>query len=126
MARIIHVGDDEPTAEAVRQALGMEGHAVSAIHHGTLAFDTIAFRRPDLVILDLSLPGVRSMDMVRALRRLPALDRTPVLCLSGEAAATDAGTGDRLEKPFAAEDLVRQVAEMLRDSDLRREVERSS
>ncbi|MDF2386791.1 response regulator [Nostoc ellipsosporum NOK] len=124
MARIIYVEDDERAGAAVRQALREAGHMVGLIDHGMLAFDTIAFNKPDLVILDQSLPGAQGLDILRALRRLPALCRTPILMLSakgGEAEADEAmgaGANACLVTPFEPELLVRRVAEMLDDDSL--------
>ncbi len=127
MARIIYVEDDEQVGAGVQQALREAGHVVGLIDHGMLAFDTIAFNKPNLVILDQSLPGARGLDILRALRRLPALCRTPILMLSargGEAEmdeAMAAGANACLVKPFAPELLVRRVAEMLDDASLQGE-----
>ncbi|MDH4744175.1 response regulator [Sphingomonas sp. CBMAI 2297] len=127
MARIIYVEDDAQVGAEVQQALREAGHLVGLIDHGMLAFDTIAFNRPDLVILDQSLPDGQGLDIVRALRRLPALCRTPILMLSaggGEAEmdeAMAAGANACLVKPFAPELLVRRVAEMLDDASLQDE-----
>ncbi|MBC7047283.1 response regulator, partial [Salmonella enterica subsp. enterica serovar Heidelberg] len=62
MARIIYVEDDEQVGAGVQQALREAGHVVGLIDHGMLAFDTIAFNKPDLVILNQSLPGARGLD----------------------------------------------------------------
>jgi two-component system response regulator MtrA len=127
MARIIYVEDDELVGAVVQQVLSRAGHIVGIIHHGTLAFDTIAFKKPDLVILDQSLPGMQGLDILRALRRLPALYLTPILMLSakgGEAAvdeAMGAGANDYLVKPFEPEHLVARVTDVLRNNSFRRE-----
>ncbi|NIJ63176.1 MULTISPECIES: PleD family two-component system response regulator [Sphingomonas] len=117
MARIIHVEADERVGAMVRRVLGEAGHMVEVIDHGILAFDTIAFRKPDLVILDHSLPGAQGLDILRALRRLPALGRTPILMLAARsgagAEAMDAGASDHLVKPFTPELLARRVQAML-------------
>ncbi|MEP9358056.1 response regulator [Sphingomonas sp. KR3-1] len=127
MARIIYVEDDELVGAVVQQILSKAGHIVGVIHHGTLAFDTIAFKKPDLVILDQSLPGMQGLDILRALRRLPALYLTPILMLSakGSEAAVDeamgAGANDYLVKPFEPDQLVERVTDVLRNNSFRRE-----
>jgi two-component system response regulator MtrA len=111
----------------VQQVLSRAGHIVGVIDHGTLAFDTIAFKKPDLVILDQSLPGMQGIDILKALRRLPALYLTPILMLSakgGEAEVDDAmgaGANDYLVKPFEPDELVERVNEVLRNNNFRRE-----
>lgn len=115
MARIIYVEDDDLAAELVRDVLTQAGHVVGVIGHGTLAFETIVFKRPDLVILDRSLPGMQGVEILKRLRQMPATYLTPVLMLTGKRgeASTDeaiaAGADDYLVKPFAPEDLVARV-----------------
>jgi DNA-binding response OmpR family regulator len=127
MARIIHVEDDELVGQAVQEILTAAGHIVGVIGHGTLAFDTIAFKKPDLVILDQKLPGMQGIEILHALRRLPALYLTPILMLSakgGEDAIDDAmgaGANDYLVKPFEPAELVERVAEVLRNNSFKRE-----
>jgi two-component system response regulator MtrA len=85
------------------------------IGNGTLAFETIAFKKPDLVILDRSLPGMQGVEILKRLRQMPATYLTPVLMLTGkrgEASADEAmaaGADDYLMKPFQPEDLVQRV-----------------
>jgi len=128
MARIIYVEDDELVGELVKDLLTKAGHIVGVINHGTLAFETIAFKKPELVILDRGLPGMQGVDILTALRRLPGLYLTPVLMLTakgGEAMvdeAMEAGANDYLVKPFEPEELVRRVEEVLKNNSfLRRE-----
>jgi DNA-binding response OmpR family regulator len=118
MARIIYVEGDSLVGQRVQQVLGSAGHAVDIIHHGTLTFDTIAFRQPDMVILDQAC--MQDLGILRALRRLPVLHCAPILILSegGEDAVADAiaaGASGHLVKPLDPEALAARVAEMLRD-----------
>ena len=115
MARIICVEDDELAGEIVRDVLTQAGHLVGVIGHGTLAFETIVFKKPELVILDRSLPGMPGMEILRRLRQTPATYLIPILMLTGkrgEAPADEAlgaGADDYLVKPFEPEDLVQRV-----------------
>ncbi len=119
MARIIYVEDDELAGELVREVLTQAGHLVGVIGHGTLAYETIAFKKPDLVILDRSLPGMPGMEILRRLRQTPATYLTPILMLTGKRGsgladeAVEAGADDYLVKPFQPDDLVRRVATAL-------------
>lgn len=115
MARIIYVEDDELMGELVRNVLTAAGHLVGVIGNGTLAFQTIAFKKPDLVILDRTLPGMQGLDILKRLRQEAALYLTPILMLTGKRdekladEAIEAGADDYLIKPFKPEDLVRRV-----------------
>ncbi|RYE97724.1 MAG: response regulator [Oxalobacteraceae bacterium] len=119
MARIIYVEDDELAGELVKEVLTEAGHLVGVIQHGTLAFDTIAFKRPDLVILDRSLPGMQGMEILTRLRQNAGTYLTPILMLTGKRdtalidEALAAGADDYLMKPFQAEDLVQRVVAAL-------------
>lgn len=127
MARIIYVEDDELVGALVQQVLTDAGHLIGVIAHGTLAYETIAFKKPDLVILDRGLPGMQGVDILSALRRLPGLYLTPILMLTakgGEDAveeAMEAGANDYLVKPFEPEELIRRVDEVLRNNLFRRD-----
>lgn len=119
MARIIYVEDDELAGELVKEVLTGAGHLVGVIQHGTLAFDTIAFKRPDVVILDRSLPGMQGMEILTRLRQNAGTYLTPILMLTGKRdtalidEALAAGADDYLTKPFQPEDLVQRVAAAL-------------
>lgn len=119
MARIIYVEDDDLAGELVKDVLSQAGHLVGVIGHGTLAFETIAFKKPDLVILDRSLPGMQGIDILKQLRQTPATYLTPILMLTGKRGealsdeAMAAGADDYLLKPFEPEDLVQRVASAL-------------
>jgi DNA-binding response OmpR family regulator len=119
MARIIYVEDDDLAGELVKDVLTQAGHLVGVIGHGTLAFETIAFKKPDLVILDRSLPGMQGIDILKQLRQTPATYLTPILMLTGKRGealsdeAIAAGADDYLLKPFEPEDLVQRVASAL-------------
>ena len=112
MARIIHVEDDDVMGGLVQHVLTGAGHLVGVIGHGTLAFETIAFKRPDLVILDQSLPGLSGLEILRRLRQLPATYLTPILMLTGrrdQVLADDAlmhGVDDYLTKPYEPRELL--------------------
>jgi len=119
MARIIYVEDDDLAGELVKDVLSQAGHLVGVIGHGTLAFETIAFKKPDLVFLDRSLPGMQGIDILKQLRQTPATYLTPILMLTGKRGealsdeAMAAGADDYLLKPFEPEDLVQRVASAL-------------
>lgn len=119
MARIIYVEDDDVAGELVRDELTEAGHLVGVVGHGTLAFETIACKKPDLVILDRSLPGMQGIDILKQLRQMPATYLTPILMMTGKRGealsdeAIAAGADDYLLKPFEPEDLVQRVARAL-------------
>src|SRR6266542_3888412 len=109
VAHILVVDDDEPIAASVRRALEYEGYRVSLAADGPSAIEAADRMEPDLVVLDVMLPGVDGMTVCRRLRAgssgvmvlmLTARDATP-----DRVAGLDAGADDYLVKPFAFADL---------------------
>jgi two-component system response regulator MtrA len=126
MARIIYVEDDVLMGDIVKDILTDAGHLIGVIGHGTLAFDTVAFKKPELVILDCNLPGMGGMEILQRMRRIPAIYLTPVLMLTARGgqddidAAMAAGANDYLVKPFQPQELVRRVNSVLLENNWRR------
>jgi two-component system KDP operon response regulator KdpE len=116
-ARILVV-DDEPALRRTLQAnLGARGYDVTAAETGEAALQQAGVQLPDLVILDLMLPGLSGLDVCRALRAASAV---PILVLSArgeeqtKVQALDLGADDYLTKPFGMDELLARVRALLR------------
>ena len=108
--------EDEPNiAEAIRFILMRDGWRVSLQDDGTGAFARVRAVAPDLVILDLMLPGVSGLEILSAVRADPATAGLPVLMLSAKGQARDreaaerAGANGFMTKPFSNADMLAQV-----------------
>jgi two-component system response regulator MprA len=116
-ARILVVDDDSRIAAAVRRALIYEGYDVDVAGDGPAALARARERLPDLVVLDVMLPG---LDGIEVCRRLRADGDVPILMLTARDTTADrvlgldSGSDDYLVKPFAYEELLARVRALLR------------
>ena len=115
--RVWVVEDDRPIAEVLQRSLRMEGYDVRTSGDGREALDTAHAFLPDLVVLDLGLPG---LDGIEVARRLRAHDDTPILMLTARDAlearveGLDSGADDYLVKPFERRELLARMRALLR------------
>jgi two-component system KDP operon response regulator KdpE len=116
-AKILVVEDEQQMQRALRAGLRANGFDVSVAASGEAALDVIALLRPDVILLDLTLPGIDGLDVVRQLREWTA---TPIVVLSArgeerdKVAALDLGADDYLRKPFGLEELLARIRVALR------------
>jgi len=114
---ILVVEDEEAIAEAVRARLRSEGYEVLLAQDGPEAIRVHAEHRPDLVVLDLMIPG---MDGIEVCREIQRREWTPVLMLTARTEEADkvagfaVGADDYLTKPFSMRELVARTKAILR------------
>lgn len=117
-AHILVVDDDPRITDLLRRVLAYEGYSVAIAASGNEALTRTLERPPDLIILDIMLPGLDGLEVARRLRA--AGDNVPILMLTARDAVTDrvqgfkTGADDYLVKPFAPEELVARVMALLR------------
>ncbi|MEU7000184.1 response regulator transcription factor [Nonomuraea sp. NPDC046570] len=110
--------DDGPIRKSLERALHLEGYRVSAVPDGVQALAAAHRERPDVLVLDVMMPGVDGLGVCRVLRAEG--DRTPILMLtarvetSDRVAGLDAGADDYLAKPFEIEELFARLRALLR------------
>jgi two-component system phosphate regulon response regulator PhoB len=119
-ARILVVEDERDIAALVAYHLTREGYRVRTAESGAEALQAVSHERPDLVILDLMLPGFSGYDILAELRRREATAEVPVIVLTARRDEEDRvkglelGADDYVTKPFSPRELVLRVAAVLR------------
>jgi two-component system response regulator MprA len=114
---ILVVDDDARIAASLRRALASEGYEVAVAADGPAALASARTRPPDLVVLDVMLPGLDGMEVCRRLRReddVPILMLTALDATADRVQGLDTGADDYLTKPFAYEELLARVRALLR------------
>jgi DNA-binding response OmpR family regulator len=115
--RILVVEDEPMVAEVVQKYLRRDGHAVQVVHDGASALDAWAKFQPDLIVLDLMLPGLDGMEVCRRVR---ARSDTPIIMLTAKSEEVDkivglqVGADDYVTKPFSPRELAARVQAVLR------------
>jgi len=123
MARkILIVEDERPILDSVQYALEKEGFEVLRAADGETGLSEARTQRPDLIILDLMLPGIDGMEVCRILRREAAI---PIIMLTAKSEEVDKvvglemGADDYVTKPFGMRELIARVKSVLRRADQR-------
>jgi len=121
---ILVVDDDIAVAETIERTLLMAGHEVEVTHRGADALEAARQKRPDLVVLDIMMPGMSGIDVCRHLRANPEMQRVPILFLTAKGEIADkiegfeAGADDYLTKPFDLRELDLRVKALLRRAQI--------
>ncbi len=117
MSKILVVEDEMKIARTIRDYLEVAGFDVTVTGDGSAALSSARADRPDLVVLDLGLPGMDGLDVARELRRSAT---TPIIMLTARGEESDRivglelGADDYLVKPFSPKELVARVRAVLR------------
>jgi len=117
MTRILAVDDEPQILRALATNLRARGYEIDLAETGEAALATAARKHPDLVILDLGLPGIDGVEVIRGLR---GWTKVPIIVLSvreaerDKVAALDAGADDYVTKPFGMDELLARLRAALR------------
>ncbi len=119
MPRILIVDDQPDLLEMIRAGLSLSGYKVCAATDGTAAVYAAANFAPDLVIMDVNMPGLSGAALCARLRQATGCDKVPVLLISAMAtpdelqASLQAGAREYLRKPFELGQLLQRVEVLL-------------
>ena len=123
-AHILVVDDDPHITNLLKRLLAYEGYSVAVAASGDEALTRTLEHAPDLIILDIMLPGIDGLEVARRLRA--AGDNVPILMLTARDTTADlvkgldTGADDYLVKPFANEELLARIKAMLRRNQVER------
>jgi phosphate regulon transcriptional regulator PhoB len=126
---ILIVDDEKDIVELVAFNLEKEGHGALKAYDGERALQLARAKAPDLVILDLMLPGIQGIEVCKRLRRDPATALVPIIMLTARGDEIDrvlgleVGADDYVTKPFSVKELMARVKAVLRRAEMRREAE---
>jgi DNA-binding response OmpR family regulator len=117
MAHVLVVDDDATVREVVLSYLRADGYDVSEAADGETALSMVGHARPDLVVLDVMLPGVDGLEVIRRIRAggdLPVIMLTALGSEEDRVVGLELGADDYLTKPFSPRELVLRVGSVLR------------
>jgi two-component system response regulator MtrA len=116
---VLIADDDEDILALVRATIERSGHEVMAVADGAAALSAMAERRPDLAVLDIAMPEVDGLEVLRRLRADDEMRDLPVILLTAQAQAADVergfatGASAYVRKPFSPRDLATRVDDLL-------------
>lgn len=120
MAKILIVDDEKDIADLISYNLEREGFNTIKVFDGVKVLSAVKLHNPDLMILDLMLPGMNGLDVCKMIRTDPEISSLPIVMLTAKADEVDKiigleiGADDYITKPFSVKELIARVRTVLR------------
>ena len=114
MARILIVEDEYPINNLISKNLTLTGHECLSAYDGLTAIELIQSTQPDLIILDVMLPGLSGFDLIKLIGDIPVIFVTAKSGLEDRLKGLSLGADDYIIKPFAMQELLARVSVVLR------------
>ena len=115
MPKILIVDDDITITELLKVLVTIEGHQPTTVNDSTKAIEVAGSVNPDLITLDLMMPGLTGFELCELLHNDPRFERIPIVIVSAKddpeskEKAIQAGARDYITKPFASDDLMGKI-----------------
>jgi len=120
VSNILIVDDDVTMTELLKTLLKMEGHTSTAVNDSTKAIEVAGSMKPDLITLDLMMPGLSGFELCERLHQDPKFVHIPIIIVSArddaesKGRAMKAGAQDYVTKPFDADELMLKIQNLTR------------
>lgn len=122
-ARILLVEDQPATVEMMQQEMEFLGYEVTVARNGVEAVEMTTSHPPDLIVMDIALPGMSGLEATSRIRKNPKTQAIPILAATAKALPGDreqclsGGCNDYIAKPFSHRDLGAAIEKLLRQSE---------
>lgn len=119
MPRILIVDDDETITELMKALVTMEGHEAVTVNDSLKAMETALSTKPDLITLDLMMPGLTGFDLCKLFKEDTQLSGTPIVIVSAKddpesrEKALQAGAREFITKPFRVDDFINMITSLM-------------
>lgn len=119
MPRILIIDDDVTITELMKALVNMEGHEATTVNDSLRAMEVALSTEPDLITLDLMMPGLTGFELCRLFSDEPKLSRTPIIIVSAKddpesrEKALQAGARDYITKPFGVDDFIQRIESLV-------------
>ena len=129
--KILVVDDEKDIVELISYNLEQEGFAVIKAYDGQMAWERVKTAKPDLVVLDLMIPGIHGLEVCKLIRRDAATETLPIIILTAKSDQVDKilglelGADDYVTKPFNVRELIARIRAVLRRYEGRQQIELS-
>ena len=129
--KILVVDDEKDIVELISYNLEQEGLAVIKAYDGQMAWERVKTAKPDLVVLDLMIPGIHGLEVCKLIRRDAATETLPIIMLTAKSDQVDKilglelGADDYVTKPFNIRELIARIRAVLRRYEGRQQIELS-
>lgn len=120
MKKVLIVEDEKDLAELLAFNLEKEGYAANCVHDGKLGLELAAAELPDLILLDLMLPGLLGTEVCKALRKDPRTAQIPIIMITAKGDEIDrvvgfeVGADDYIVKPFSMREVILRIKSVMR------------